>query len=76
MCGTKTTIIKKTEKKNKLERDRNSIKRGLCLFVFISFVSTLVTKVICFLVKKKLETYEAISLYRIFCMLSDYRPPL
>ena len=46
MCGTKTNIIKKTEKKNKLERDRNSIKK-LCFVVFISFMSTLVTKVIC-----------------------------
>ena len=48
----KNEYYKKTEKKNKLERDRNSIKK-LCFIVFISFVSTLVTKVICALGQKK-----------------------
>ena len=47
----KNEYYKKTEK-NKLERDRNSIKK-LCFVVFISFLSTLVTKVICAWGQKK-----------------------
>ena len=50
----KNEYYKKTEKKNKLERDRNSIKK-LCFVVFISFLSTLVTKVICAWGQKNLK---------------------